>query len=117
MPIKKEKIEKKTVKAKKPAAAIPNKQYSICHMMGNEERFFVTNGTDYGLAVLSIKAQMTPEIFSCPVVVIFDTEADTKDIIPMSSVVNIRQNWGVRADVERKLTEIAKKEPSDPQYV
>jgi len=46
-------------------------------------------------------------MFSFPVVFVIDSTLDTLDIIPMSSIGNIRYNWGFQAEADKYMTEFA----------
>ncbi len=103
---------KKVLKSKKavdapsvPIANIPPRQYTIFYTIGNEPEFFIAHGTDYKLTTLDIKSTATADMFSFPVVFVVDTIVDTLDIIPMSSIGNIRYNWGFQAEANKYMTE------------
>ena len=108
----KSKIKKTTVKKKVSPPTevgtkiVPVKQYTVFYTIGDEPNFFIASGTDYKLTTLDIKSPQTSEISSFPVVFVVDDVLDTLDIIPMSSIGNIRYNWGFRAEATKYATEV-----------
>lgn len=100
MPTKKEKIKEKK---KIPSGIVPQRQYTVFYTINGEKEFFVSHGTSYELGTLDIKSSQTSETSSFPVIFVNDDVTSTLDIIPMSSVGNIRHNW-----LQKKETEVKK---------
>lgn len=103
---KKKSTKKNTPSIKVEESAVgPKKQYTIFYTIGNELEFFIAHGTDYKLTTLDIKSTASSDMFSFPVVFVIDAPNDTLDMIPMSSVGNIRYNWGFQAEAAKYTTE------------
>jgi len=88
------------------------KQYTIVYTVGDGGESFKTEGTDYKVSSLDIKSPATGDMFSFPVVYVYDDDEDVMEIIPINSVGNIRYNWGFKEQLTKyeKAIETLEKE-------